>query len=77
VIDNEEAASKVTVVKKKTRLSTATEAAQADVPVADASDVAEAPVKVVKVARKTLRQKRMRRPWWSRLRRSPSWSRPR
>ena len=54
VIDNEEAASKVTVVKKKTRLSTATEAAQADVPVADASDVAEAPVKVVKVARKTL-----------------------
>ncbi|SHN31586.1 RNA polymerase primary sigma factor [Duganella sacchari] len=54
VIDNEEAASKVTVVKKKTRLSTATEAAQADVPVADAADVAEAPVKVVKVARKTL-----------------------
>jgi len=50
VIDNEEAASKVTVVKKKTRLSTAAEAALVDAP---AADVAEAPAKVTKVARKS------------------------
>jgi RNA polymerase primary sigma factor len=50
VIDNEEAASKVTVVKKKTRLSTAAEAALMDAP---AADVAEVPAKVTKVARKS------------------------
>ncbi|HWW72272.1 MAG TPA: RNA polymerase sigma factor RpoD, partial [Duganella sp.] len=48
VIDNaQEAASKVTVVKKKTRLSAAAEAAQAEAQVA-----LESPVKTVKVARK-------------------------
>ena len=48
VIDNaQEAASKVTVVKKKTRLSAAAEAAQAEAQVA-----VESPVKAVKVARK-------------------------
>nr|WP_315219024.1 RNA polymerase sigma factor RpoD [uncultured Duganella sp.] len=48
VIDNaQEAASKVTVVKKKTRLSAAAEAAQAEAQVA-----VESPVKTVKVARK-------------------------
>ena len=48
VIDNaQEAASKVTVVKKKTRLSAAAEAAQAEAQVA-----VESPVKSVKVARK-------------------------
>ncbi len=48
VIDNaQEAASKVTVVKKKTRLSAAAEAAQAEAQVA-----LESPVKAVKVARK-------------------------
>ncbi|HEX5344402.1 MAG TPA: RNA polymerase sigma factor RpoD [Duganella sp.] len=51
VIDNEEAASKVTVVKKKTRLSAAAEAAAA--AEAPAAEVAEAPVKVTKVARKS------------------------
>jgi RNA polymerase primary sigma factor len=50
VIDNEEAASKVTVVKKKTRLSTAAEAALMDAPGADVADV---PAKVTKVARKS------------------------
>ena len=50
VIDNEEAASKVTVVKKKTRLSAAAEAALAEAPAAEA---AEAPAKVTKVARKS------------------------
>ncbi|MRW85356.1 RNA polymerase sigma factor RpoD [Pseudoduganella sp. FT26W] len=50
VIDNEEAASKVTVVKKKTRLSAAAEAAQADVQSADVDDGA---AKVAKVARKS------------------------
>ncbi|MYM68146.1 RNA polymerase sigma factor RpoD [Pseudoduganella sp. FT55W] len=53
VIDNEEAASKVTVVKKKTRLSAAADAAaqvEADAPVAEVADEA---VKVVKVARKS------------------------
>ncbi|MYN42407.1 RNA polymerase sigma factor RpoD [Duganella sp. FT109W] len=49
VIDNEEAASKVTVVKKKTRLSAAAEAAQADVQSAEVADDA---AKVAKVARK-------------------------
>ncbi|MYM74734.1 RNA polymerase sigma factor RpoD [Duganella sp. FT134W] len=49
VIDNEEAASKVTVVKKKTRLSAAAEAAQADVQSAEVADDAG---KVAKVARK-------------------------
>jgi len=56
VIDNaQEAASKVTVVKKKTRLSAAAEAAQADVRAADAdaAAVADAVVKTVKLARKT------------------------
>jgi RNA polymerase primary sigma factor len=48
VIDNaQEAASKVTVVKKKTRLSAAAEAAQAEAQVA-----LQTPVKTVKVARK-------------------------
>ncbi|MBP1205109.1 RNA polymerase primary sigma factor [Duganella sp. 1411] len=48
VIDNaQEAASKVTVVKKKTRLSAAAEAAQAEAQVA-----LESPLKTVKVARK-------------------------
>ena len=48
VIDNaQEAASKVTVVKKKTRLSASAEAAQAEAQVA-----VETPVKTVKVARK-------------------------
>jgi RNA polymerase primary sigma factor len=50
VIDNEEAASKVTVVKKKTRLSAAAEAAQADVQSAEVADDA---TKVAKVARKS------------------------
>ncbi|EEF26134.1 conserved hypothetical protein [Ricinus communis] len=50
VIDNEEAASKVTVVKKKTRLSAAAEAALADV---QSAEVADAPAKTVKVARKS------------------------
>jgi RNA polymerase primary sigma factor len=50
VIDNEEAASKVTVVKKKTRLSAAAEAAQADVQSAEVADDAG---KVAKVARKS------------------------
>jgi RNA polymerase primary sigma factor len=51
VIDNaQEAASKVTVVKKKTRLSAAAEAALAD---AQAAETADAPVKAVKVARKS------------------------
>ena len=50
VIDNEEAASKVTVVKKKARLSAAAEAALMEAP---AADVAEAPAKVTKVARKS------------------------
>ncbi|MRX08874.1 RNA polymerase sigma factor RpoD [Pseudoduganella sp. FT25W] len=50
VIDNEEAASKVTVVKKKTRLSAAAEAAQADVQSAEVDDGA---AKVAKVARKS------------------------
>ncbi|MYM37109.1 RNA polymerase sigma factor RpoD [Duganella sp. FT94W] len=49
VIDNEEAASKVTVVKKKTRLSATADAAQAEVPVADAND----DVKVAKATRKS------------------------
>jgi len=54
VIDNaQEAASKVTVVKKKTRLSVATEAAQADVLAADAVEAGDAVVKTVKLARKT------------------------
>jgi RNA polymerase primary sigma factor len=56
VIDNaQEAASKVTVVKKKTRLSAAAEAALADVQAADAeaAAAADAAVKTVKVARKT------------------------
>ncbi|OFA04299.1 RNA polymerase sigma factor RpoD [Duganella sp. HH101] len=54
VIDNaQEAASKVTVVKKKTRLSAAAEAAQAEAQVAvQQADSADAPVKTVKVARK-------------------------
>ena len=51
VIDNEEAASKVTVVKKKTRLSAAADAAaQVEAPAADA---AGEPVKVVKAGRKS------------------------
>ncbi|MBV7536561.1 RNA polymerase sigma factor RpoD [Duganella sp. sic0402] len=50
VIDNEEAASKVTVVKKKTRLSAAAEAAQVDVA---AVETADEPAKAVKVARKS------------------------
>ncbi|GJI89464.1 RNA polymerase sigma factor RpoD [Duganella hordei] len=54
VIDNaQEAASKVTVVKKKTRLSAAAEAAQAEAHVAVQADAAEAPVKAVKVTRKS------------------------
>jgi RNA polymerase primary sigma factor len=54
VIDNaQEAASKVTVVKKKTRLSAAAEAALADVQAAEAAAAADAAVKTVKVARKT------------------------
>ncbi|MYM97212.1 RNA polymerase sigma factor RpoD [Duganella vulcania] len=54
VIDNaQEAASKVTVVKKKTRLSAAAEAAQAEAQVAVQADASDAPVKTVKVARKT------------------------
>ena len=53
VIDNaQEAASKVTVVKKKTRLSAAAEAAQAEAHVAVA-DAADAPVKALKVTRKS------------------------
>jgi RNA polymerase primary sigma factor len=50
VIDNEEAASKVTVVKKKTRLSAAADAALVDV---QSAEVADEPAKVVKVARKS------------------------
>ncbi|NYE60972.1 RNA polymerase primary sigma factor [Duganella sp. 1224] len=50
VIDNEEAASKVTVVKKKTRLSAAADAAVADV---QSAELADAPAKAVKVARKS------------------------
>ncbi|MFS2007653.1 RNA polymerase sigma factor RpoD [Duganella sp. CT11-25] len=51
VIDNaQEAASKVTVVKKKTRLSAAAEAALVD---AQAAETVDAPVKAVKVARKS------------------------
>ena len=51
VIDNaQEAASKVTVVKKKTRLSAAAEAALADVQAAEAVDT---PVKAVKATRKS------------------------
>ncbi|SDH53198.1 MULTISPECIES: RNA polymerase sigma factor RpoD [unclassified Duganella] len=50
VIDNEEAASKVTVVKKKTRLSAAAEAAQVDVATVETADE---PAKAVKVARKS------------------------
>ncbi len=51
VIDNEEAASKVTVVKKKTRLSAAADAAaQVDAPAAEAADE---PVKAAKVTRKS------------------------
>jgi RNA polymerase primary sigma factor len=50
VIDNEEAASKVTVVKKKTRLSAAAEAGQVDMAVAETADE---PAKAVKVARKS------------------------
>ncbi|RFP15169.1 RNA polymerase sigma factor RpoD [Duganella sp. BJB488] len=54
VIDNaQEAASKVTVVKKKTRLSAAAEAAQAEAQVAVQGDASDAPIKTVKVARKT------------------------
>ena len=54
VIDNaQEAASKVTVVKKKTRLSASAEAAQAEAQVAVQADAADAPVKTVKVARKS------------------------
>ncbi|MYM91299.1 RNA polymerase sigma factor RpoD [Rugamonas sp. FT82W] len=54
VIDNaQEAASKVTVVKKKTRLSAAAEAAQAEAQVAVQADASDAPIKTVKVARKT------------------------
>jgi RNA polymerase primary sigma factor len=49
VIDNEEAASKVTVVKKKTRLSAAAEAAQADV---QSAEVGDASAKLAKAARK-------------------------
>ncbi|NGZ83998.1 RNA polymerase sigma factor RpoD [Duganella aceris] len=53
VIDNaQEAASKVTVVKKKTRLSAAAEAAQADVLAAEA-EAGDGAVKTVKVARKS------------------------
>jgi RNA polymerase primary sigma factor len=51
VIDNaQEAASKVTVVKKKTRLSAAAEAALADAQAAEAVDT---PVKAVKATRKS------------------------
>ncbi|WP_343731530.1 RNA polymerase sigma factor RpoD [Duganella sp.] len=51
VIDNEEAASKVTVVKKKTRLSAAADAAaQVDAPAVEAADE---PVKAAKVTRKS------------------------
>jgi RNA polymerase primary sigma factor len=56
VIDNaQEAASKVTVVKKKTRLSAAAEAAQAEAHVAvqGEADGAGAPVKAVKATRKS------------------------
>ncbi len=55
VIDNaQEAASKVTVVKKKTRLSAAADAAQAEAQVAvQHADASDTPVKTVKVARKT------------------------
>jgi RNA polymerase primary sigma factor len=54
VIDNEEAASKVTVVKKKTRLSAAADAAaQVEELTVDVADVADESVKVVKVARKS------------------------
>ncbi len=54
VIDNaQEAASKVTVVKKKTRLSAAAEAANAEASVAtQAATSSDTPVKVVKVSRK-------------------------
>jgi RNA polymerase primary sigma factor len=50
VIDNEEAASKVTVVKKKTRLSAAAEAALVDVAAAEPADE---PSKTVKATRKS------------------------
>ncbi|WP_332854185.1 RNA polymerase sigma factor RpoD [Duganella sp. S19_KUP01_CR8] len=55
VIDNaQEAASKVTVVKKKTRLSAAAEAAQAEAQVAvQHADASDTPIKTVKVARKS------------------------
>jgi RNA polymerase primary sigma factor len=53
VIDNaQEAASKVTVVKKKTRLSAAAEAAEAALAEAQAAE-GDAPAKAVKVARKS------------------------
>jgi RNA polymerase primary sigma factor len=54
VIDNaQEAASKVTVVKKKTRLSAAAEAALVDAQAADAVEAADTPVKAVKASRKS------------------------
>jgi RNA polymerase primary sigma factor len=54
VIDNaQEAASKVTVVKKKTRLSAAAEAAELAQAEALAAEEGEAPAKQVKVARKS------------------------
>jgi RNA polymerase primary sigma factor len=54
VIDNaQEAASKVTVVKKKTRLSATAEAVQAEALAADAAANDDASVKTVKVARKS------------------------
>ncbi|MRW92935.1 RNA polymerase sigma factor RpoD [Duganella sp. FT80W] len=48
VIDNEEAASKVTVVKKKTRLAASAESVHAEVPAGDGDEAST----VVKVARK-------------------------
>jgi len=54
VIDNaQEAASKVTVVKKKTRLSATAEAVQAEALAADTAASDDASVKTVKVARKS------------------------
>jgi RNA polymerase primary sigma factor len=54
VIDNaQEAASKVTVVKKKTRLSAAAEAALVDAQAADVVEAADTPVKAVKASRKS------------------------
>nr|WP_315257813.1 RNA polymerase sigma factor RpoD [uncultured Duganella sp.] len=54
VIDNEEAASKVTVVKKKTRLSAAAEAVQAEVQSVEVAGEADAKVAKVAVARKSV-----------------------